>query len=1113
MLQFILGKSGSGKTTTAVNIIADLCKKGNDKLLMLVPDQSSFETETEFLEILGAKLSGKVKVFGFSRLSTYVFKNTGNMPENVIDDGIRKIIMSKAIDEVSDKLEIFNSNKTRKSVLELMIHSLKECKKDNISCGLLEQTAENLENATLKKKLYETSLVLNAYEALLEKTYIDPLENLNRLRDIIEVEKCFAGYTIVVDSFSGFTYQQLEIIKLLLNQCKDFYITINIDINDKNNEIFATTNRTRKAVKRLAKENGIEIRPNIILDEFRRSANNNISFLEKYALRINNKTYTENSENISTFIASDINSEASFVARKIKSLVINKGFRYKDIAIITRDSSKYSGILDTTLEKYDIPYFMDVPKDVFTKPVVRFISGALDTVINNFDRDSLLSMLKTGLINLNETALADFENYIYVWNIDRSDFKYEFKNNPSGFEAFSDSDLNKLKEIEDTRRFVVAPLLELANLCKDTKGLEITKAVYGLIEAFDIENSVDNIYDKFESEDLIFEANEEVRVYNLMIEALEKIAATIGESNISLKKYKEYLDYKLNDIQLSDIPRYQDQVSVAVADRVRLNDAKAVFIIGAIDGEFPSIPKTAGVFSENERRILIDNNITLTDSLDELACHEKYLIYCALTSTCDKLFVSTYAADFAGNVYEPSVIYTEIERLFPNREHSDFTCFNEVDELYSEKQAFEYLAKNYNEPAPYINALKAYFKDKVDFSDNVDKLEKIFENKPFKLANKEIAEGLFNKNMNVSASRIEKYNLCAFQYFCNYGLKAKERRQASIDAIQFGNIVHFFLEKFLIKNNKSVLNNLSDEDIKGDIDEILLEYADSALGGLKDKSDSFKVLFERLKINIFTLTKEIIRQLMYSDFIPVDFELKIGENAEIPPYKLKIDNDSSISVNGFIDRVDTFDKNDEEKYIRIVDYKTGNKLFKLYEILYGINLQMLLYLRCVCENGQTYYGKKLIPSGILYMPSAAKDIDGDKYSSDEKVSTQLDSNFKMNGLVLNDSEMLNHMDRLGKFIKLSKKQQDGEYSDSLATLEQFKAIFGHLDETVRSMGRELLNGKIEASPIKGVVDGCAYCPFDSVCLHTYEDDYRFKSEASPKDVYKKLGKEGDDTDA
>lgn len=1113
MLQFILGKSGSGKTTKAVNILAKKCLNGEKKLLMLVPDQSSFETETAFLDILGPKLSRDVLVFGFSRLCNYVFDKTGNIPENVIDDGIRKIIMSRAVEETSQKLEMFNSSKTRKSFLDLMINLLKECKQDNISCDLLEAAAENIDNDTLKKKLCETALVLNTYEALLKNSYVDPLDNLSRLKDILEEKRIFEGYTIVVDSFSGFTYQQLDIINILINQCKEFYITLNIDISDKDNEIFETTNHTRRIIKNLAKNNGVNINDDIVLDEFLRSEKEDISFLEKNFLRINSDIYLNKAENIEIYRALDIYDEVNFVARKIKSLVIDNEYKYKEIAVITRESLTYSGILDTVLEKFEIPYFMDVPKDIFTQPVIRFVCGLLDIAISNFDRDVLLSTLKTGLFRLSDTDIADFENYIYVWNIDRGDFKKEFKNNPSGFETQSDSDIKKLKKIENTRSYIINPITDFITSCKDKNGSEISKALYKLISDFEITESVDELYDKLEKEGMVFEANEQVRVYNSVIESLDKLSSVLNDKAVSLKKYKEYFDYIIADIKLSDIPRYQDEICVAVADRSRLSGAKAVFIIGAVDGLFPLVPKTTGVFSDNERRILVENNISFSDNKEHLAAYEKFLVYCALTSASEKLYVSTYMNDFEGQTYEPSEIFTDIEsRLFPNCVKSIYSDFNETDDLYCKQQAFEYLSKNIHNNNLNTNTLKQYFNNSAEYRDSLQKLENAVNHTPFRIKDKEISEKLFKKDMNVSASQIEKYNLCPFQYFCNYGLRAKERKQASIDSIQFGNIVHYFLEKFLKANNKSVLNSLNDDDIKASIDSIMLEYAEETFGGLEDKTENFKAIFERLKINIFALIKELIRQLMYSDFVPADFELKIGEDGDIPSYKLNIDSSRSVSVKGFVDRVDTFDKNEDECYIRIVDYKTGNKQFKLYEILYGINLQMLLYLRCVSENGKEHYGKNIIPAGVLYMPSAAKDIDGDKYNTDEKISSQLDQNFRMNGLVLNDSDVLNHMDRLGKFIKLSKKTEDGQYSDTLASVEQFNLIFKHLDDTVKHMGKELLNGNIEALPIKGIADGCAYCPYDSVCLHTYEDDYKFRSDATAKDVYTKLEK-GDEIDA
>lgn len=1105
MVKFILGSAGTGKTTTAKNILANLCKKGDNKLLMLVPDQSSFETENSFLNLLGPKLCRNILVFGFSRMSNYVFSQTGNLPENLIDDGIRSIIMSLALDEAEDNLEMFSKSNNRRSVLDLMIHSLKECKKDNISTEMLRNVSNTIDDSTLCTKLNETALVLDIYDAIMSRSYIDPLDNLNRLKNILESNNIFKDYTIVVDSFSGFTYQQLEIIELLMKSSKDFYVTLNLDYQRRDSDLYFTTNRTYKLLKKIAKNSGLEIEEKTVLDNHYRFSNSELTFLENNLFGFSNDTYNEKAENIETYFAKDIYDEADFVARRIKKLVVEQGYSYKDIAVVSRSEEDYTGVLDTTLEKYNIPYFMDIPKDIYTRPTVRLVSSAIESVTSSFNREQVLSLAKTGLLQLTDTEIAEFENYLFVWDIDGSALKQQFENNPSGFEKLSDSQKVKLDRIEKTRNYIITPLVNFQNSCKNATGMEISKALYNLLEEYNVSKAINNLFNT-DDELLLIEAQEEVRVYNSLMEAIEKLVAVIGDKNITLKKYKEYFDIKLADMTLSEIPRFQEQISVGTADRVRLNNPKAVFIIGAIDEKFPSIPKTAGIFTESERRLLISNNLPLTDSLEDLNCHEKYLVYSALTSCLEKLFVSTYSSDYAGNTYKQSVILTEILRLFPSCILSDYADYNEFQELWSEENAFECLAKNYMESSGEVTALKEYFSEKELYNGSLENIEKAVNRKPFKITNKQNAEKLFGKDLHISASQLERYQQCAFRYFCTYGLNLKERRKAAIDGSQFGSVVHYFLEKFLQENNKEVLNTLSDEQIKGSIDRISLDYANEFFGGIEGKSNSFISLFERLKRNLFNLTKHIIRQLQFSDFIPVDFELKIGNDSTIPEYKIDIDSEHSVSVRGFIDRVDVLPKNDDELYVCVVDYKTNNKTFSLSQILYGINMQMLIYLRAIADKGDNYYGKKIIPAGVLYMPSLTSDIKAEELVKKDDLEKKLDKNFQMDGLVLNDEDVVGHMDKHGKMVKLG-KIQEGEFSNNVATTEQFNCIFSHIDNTIREMGKELLEGNVAVDPIKGIVDGCSYCPYDSVCCFKYGDKYRYRGDVTPKEVYEEMGKE------
>ena len=68
MLKFVLGRSKSGKTEYVKSYLAERARKGEDKLLFLVPDQQTFEMEKGMLELLGPTLARSVTVKGFSRL-------------------------------------------------------------------------------------------------------------------------------------------------------------------------------------------------------------------------------------------------------------------------------------------------------------------------------------------------------------------------------------------------------------------------------------------------------------------------------------------------------------------------------------------------------------------------------------------------------------------------------------------------------------------------------------------------------------------------------------------------------------------------------------------------------------------------------------------------------------------------------------------------------------------------------------------------------------------------------------------------------------------------------------------------------------------------------------
>lgn len=1117
MLRFIIGRSGTGKTTYIQNILSKLSINGNQKLMMIVPDQSSFETEKIFYEILGPKDCRKIKVFGFSRLCDYVFSQAGIIRNNPIDEGTRKIIMNLALEQVSDTLELFSKQKGRHSVLELMVHSYKECLKCNITPERLLETSEFIEEETLSQKLKETSYVLGAYEAIIANTYIDPCEDLTRVYEILQENLMFSEYIIAVDAFSGFTAQQYSVLECLMKQSKDFYVSLTMDCDEQiPSRSFKTTFETRNKLFSAAQKNGIETAPYILLESNYRFKSEDLFYAEKsiYAGKISSCDYTP--EDVEIIKCNDVYEEAKFTADNIKKLVTENNYRYRDIAVICRDSAKYFSYISAAFSKNSIPCFMDYPEDIFIKPVIRLVCSCFKCVLNNFDREDVLSVLKTGLTQNSVVDVSFFENYLYKWNINHSGFKKEFILNPRGFSRnFTADDKEQLCAAENIRKATVLPLASFKEKCKEADGTAISKALYELLTDLKVPESLNAMYDLLESQGKTELANQQIRLWNILMSVLDKMSAVLKDSSISLQRYYELLTIQFENEKISEIPQSIDSVQFGDAQRIRLKGVKAVFIIGANEGEFPSIPSVSGVFTETERKRLALADLPFQDSFEDISNHERFLVYTCITAPSEKLFVMFHTTDLKGEKATPSEFVGELLKIYPKIKITEASALPVTEKIWSEKSAFEYCAKTFSDTDVFSQSLKKYFSEKEQYAPKLKTISSELENKPIRLLNKENAEKLFGSNMTLSASQIEKYGLCAFQYFCTYGLRVKERRAAQIDALEFGTITHYFFEKFLSLHSVESLSNLTVEQIRADIDKVYLDYANENLGGLEDKTRRFLNLFERMKENSFNLITHMIKELSQSDFAPVDFELKIG--GDIPAYTLVLPTGHNIYVCGSVDRVDLMEK-DGKQYIRVIDYKTGGKEFSLCDVLYGLNLQMLIYLHTIESNGRERYGNNIIPSGILYMPAISSATSFDVGTEKEKIESKLEANLKMNGLVLNDIKVVEGMDKSGsgKFIPVTVKSGLPASSKSLASLEEMGHIFTKIDDLITEMAESLYNGDVSAIPVKGKShNGCEYCLYSSVC--NYKDGrskYKFAEDFSADDVKKilieeqKAGEEG-----
>ncbi|MGN0459948.1 MAG: PD-(D/E)XK nuclease family protein [Ruminococcus sp.] len=1107
MLNIIAGNSGTGKTTYLLGLLADMVRKGEDKILFIVPDQSSFDTEKTFLEMLGPKDSLKIKVMGFTRLCDYIFSVNGSNGKVTLDEGSKAILMSLALNECADNMPLFSGTKNKNELISLMLSAVSEYKTCNIMSEDILETAKHITDETLKEKLKETSLVMDAFNMLVNKSYLDPddyvITGLNSLKE----NNIFSDYIIALDSFSGFTNAELMLLEKLMSDSREFFISLTTDCQN-NNELFFTTERTIRQLKKIAKNNNVKISSIKKLSEDVRFQNKDLIPILHNVYRVEKESFENQPNDILIYECGNKYSESDFVARSIKQLIIEKGYTYDDIAVVFRDENSYDGVIDTTLKKYDIPFFMDKKEDIFSKHLIKLVNSVFDVINTSYNREKILNVLKCGLLSYTQEEISNFENYLLMWDIKGSRFTKPFTDNPRGLVGeFTDGDQNLLDQINSLRESLITPIDRFKALSKDEDSAVITKNLYNLLVTYEIPENIVAMCQTLTNAGEDDFSDEQRRIWDILMNVLDKMYSVLGDKNLTLKEYGELLSLQFIYTEIGYIPRSIDQVVVSGIERVRLTQKKAIFVMGCNEGVFPKTPSSSGIFTDSERKLLIEQGLEVNDSVEELNFKEMYLAYYALTLPSEKLYISYYNSTLKGEALSPSSIIREVTSIYPSVSFADDSIISTSDKLWSENSAFEYTAKSIRTASKTQDALRQYFSQKEKYSEKLKVIEKTVRDEPAKINDQTLAQKLFGKDLYLSASQVEVYHLCKFKYFCQYGLNAKERRPAQMDSLQYGNLMHYLMERFLKEHKKEEYIRFSEGEIASVISEYIEDYAHNELGGIDDKPARFRYLYYRMKDNAVSLLIHIIEELAQSDFQPVAFELGVGK--EIPSYNITLDDGTTLSVRGFIDRVDVMEKNNE-KFIRVVDYKTGIKEFKIGDILYGLNLQMLIYLSAIKKNGQDYFGENIVPCGVLYQPSSTGFVSADYSATEEEIQKEQNKSLKMSGIILDNTSVILGMDKSGKGtyipVKIGKNGPTGS-KDSLFNLAEMGMIFRNIDELLTQMAETLHRGEIEFNPAMDKYNACQYCPYLSVCGYEEGKNCRQILKLSKEEVMEELKKQ------
>ncbi len=1131
LLELLLGRSGTGKTRLIHEELARLAREKGGKLplVLLVPEQASFESERTLLELLGPRLANTVQVLSFTRLAQTVFRETGGLAGTPMDDGTRALLMSRALEQTADRLELYRRQAASPAYIQAVLAVLTECKQCAITPRRLEETAAGLEDGVLRKKTAELALILEAYESLAAESAVDPLDSLTLLADKLPESRSLDGAYVFVDSFKGFTGQEMRVLAALMGKAERMTVALCADPDRPEEEygLFSSILRTANRLRSLAFERNIPVAKLRRLAGNRRSASPALRALEAGAFAPRPAVFDGPSEEAAVVPCADAAEECAFTARAIRRLLREEGLRAREIAVTARNLAAYRGLLDAALEREGIPFYMDAREDILTEPLVTLALSALRIAADGWDTEELLRLLKTGLLpGFDAERIARLENYVYLWRIRGAAFKETWDWNPLGLSVRQDEEsARQLAELNDMRRALAEPLLRLQSALRAAEkpdGRRFAQSLYRYLLEVGADEAVRRRTAALDEAGEPALADRCARLWDLLMDLLGRYAAALGDAALPPARHAELFRLAAGTADLGSIPQSLDAVQVGEAGRMRFSNPKAVFILGANEGVFPAYPAGDGLFSDGERRALIAAGLPMADTADRQAVEERFLAYAALSAPSERLYICYPRGNAAGETLAPSALVEMTRRILPDA--PVLAPFREDGaDLESEADAFDFLASHMQRPTPASGAVRELLEENAAFSSRLAAMERAAAGKSAAFADGELARRFFGEDMRLSPSRVEKYHLCRFAYFCQYGLKAKARRPADLDAAEFGTLSHYVMEKQLkaYRDAGRGFASLKKAEVFADAEARVTEYAETVMGGAENKPARFAYLLSRLVRTCGSLLWQVVRELAQSRFVPVAFELAIGGVGEegepyVEPVVLTLPDGAKIRVQGQVDRVDVYQK-EGVSYVRVVDYKTGHKEFRLSDVVEGINLQMLIYILSICQNGGPHIGDKpaaplqadspIQPAGILYLPAKLPVVKVERGADEETAERERIRAMRMNGLLIDNPDIIRAMeaDAAGLFIpaRLGAKG-DCLAGSSVASLEQFGQLKKRIDRLLCAMAETLRAGDVAAFPAAGRVDACTWCDYRAVCGRDPDGPARLIEDRDAADIWQEL---------
>lgn len=1109
-LRFCFGPSGSGKSHRIYEeIMQRAAEEPGRNFLIIVPDQFTMQTQKDL--VMRSDRDGilNIDVLSFGRLSHRILEEAGTKEMPVLDDTGKSLVLQKVAADLKEQLPAMGSLLHKQGY----IHEVKSAISEFMQYGISTQDMDKLITSAQKRgalamKLKDLKTLYRGFQDYIRDHFITTEETLDVLRRSLSKSKILKGSVVVFDGFTGFTPIQNRLIQELMRVCAETIVTVTIGVGedpykmDGEQKLFHLSKKTVADLEKLAAEAEVERGEDLFVkggpNRFAKAPA--LHYLEQNLFRYQYEPYAGEQQEIHMFEALSPREEVHQTALYIRHLIREQGMTYRDIAVVIGDLEGYASYVETEFGQLEIPCFLDRTRGIVLNPMIEYIKSALQLYIKDFSYDTVFHFLRSGMADISREEIDELENYVIRTGA-RGYRTYsrlftrrteELQGNAEGSEQAEEKTMERLNRIR--QQFMDA--VEILHMGSQEKAGDYVSHLYDFLEQNQVQQKLLNYQQQFEKEGDLSRAREYAQIYRLVMDLLDQVYELLGEEEISRQEFADILEAGFGEITVGTIPQNVDRIVVGDMERTRLKQVKVLFFLGVNDGSIPKNASKGGIISDMDREFLIESGTEMAPSPRQQMYIQRLYLYLNMTKPSEQLYLSYAKVNSEGKGIRPSYLIDTVRKLFPAMSVEYPQNRSRLEQIEGRQEGARYLAEELRE---YVEGTLPE-EERQDFylmyrayeanAAGRDLLTRAaFRRYRESGLSRIVARALYGQQLENSVSRLETYAACACRHFLQYGLSLQEREEFGFEASDMGTVYHAVLENFAGKLAESNLTwwdfteDFAAKAVKESVEAYAATYGETVLYSSARNEYAITRMSRILTRTVLTLQKH----LKQGSFQPDDYELSFRFAEDLDSIHVDLSEDEKMHLQGRIDRIDV-SEDAEHVYVKIIDYKSGNRKFDLAALYYGLQLQLVVYMNAAMEmESRKHPDKEIVPAALLYYHIDDPTIETPVELTDEQINEQILAKLRMNGVVNSDPEVVERLDRYmqDKSVVIPvEKKKDGSFSARSGVLsrEEMQLISSYVDAKIRSIGREILDGKIAANPYeKGNEEACTYCAYKKVC--------------------------------